>query len=64
MPRNVPETQLIGGIKVTPQSNENADGIQRGTYLESSGGLFIITGTSKDTQQDKIMKVLKMINPR
>ena len=57
MPRNVAKSQLIGGIKVTPQSNGNAGRIQRGTYLESSGGLllnvtFIITGTSKDTEQD------------
>ena len=57
MPRNVAKSQLVGGMKVRPQSNVNAGRIQRGTYLESSGGLLlnvtsIITGTSKDTEQD------------
>ena len=44
-------------MKVTPQPNGNAERSQTATYFESSGGLLlnatsIITGTSKDTEED------------
>ena len=44
-------------MKVTPQPNGNADRSQTTTYFESSGGLLlnatsIITGTSRDTEED------------
>ena len=52
-------------MKVTPQANGNAERSQTATYVESSGGLLlnatsIITGTSKDTEEDlKTAKRLK-----
>ena len=44
-------------MKVTPQPNGNSERSQTATYFESSGGLLlnatsIITGTSKDTEED------------
>ena len=44
-------------MKVTPQANGKAEICQTATYFESSGGLLlnatsIITGTSKDTEED------------
>ena len=44
-------------MKVTPQANGKAERCQTATYFESSGGLLlnatsIITGTSKDTEED------------
>ena len=44
-------------MKVTPQPNGNAERSRTTTYFESSGGLLlnatsIITGTSRDTEED------------
>ena len=44
-------------MRILHQSNGNTEGIAGATYFESSGGLLlnatsIITGTSKDTEDD------------